>query len=50
MQKGGQQLFPNRNHIDVMSAIKTVTPTLVFSAISDVATTLPEINKIKNEK
>ena len=37
-------------HIDVMSAIKTAIPTLVFSAISDAATTQPEINKIKNKK
>ena len=29
-------------HIDVMSAIKTAIPTLVFSAISDAATTQPE--------
>ena len=36
-------------HIDVMSAILTAFPTLVFSAISDAATTQPEINKIKNK-
>ena len=37
-------------HIGVMSAIKNTIPTLVFSAISDAATTQPEINKIKNKK
>ncbi len=34
-------------HIDVMSAIQTAISTLVFSAISDAATTQQEINKIK---
>ena len=51
-QKGGQQLHPtettHRLIDDVMSAIKTVIPTLVFSALNDAATTQPEINKIKN--
>ena len=32
-----------------MCAIKTAIPTLAFSAISDAATTKPEINKIKNK-
>ena len=32
-----------------MSAIKTATPTLVYSAVSDAATTQQEINKIKNK-
>ena len=37
-------------HIDVMSAIKTDISTLVFSAISDAATTQPESHTIKNKK
>ena len=36
-------------HIDVMSAIKTATPTVVFSAISDAATTQQEINLARNQ-
>ena len=36
--------------IDVMSAIKTAIPTLVFSAKKDAATTQQEINKIKKTK
>ncbi len=36
-------------HIDEVSAIKTVIPTLVFSAISDAATTRPQINIVKNK-
>ena len=47
-QKGGQQLDPKPN-IDVMCAIKTAIPTLVFSAISDAATIQQEIIKIKNK-
>ena len=35
--------------MDVMSAMKTAIPSLVFSAISDAATTQQEINKIKNK-
>ena len=44
--------FEPKSHItvDVMFAIKTAIPTLVFSAISDAVTTQPEINKIKNKK
>ena len=37
-------------YIDVISAIKTAIPTLVFSAISDAATTHQKFNKIKNKK
>ena len=35
---------------DVISAIKTAIPTLVFSDISAAATTQQQINKIKNKK
>ena len=38
-----------RPHIDVLSATKTAAPALVFSVISDAATTQQEINIIKNE-
>ena len=45
--KGGQQLHPTRNEAHyALSASKTATPTLVYSAITDAATTHQEINKI----
>ena len=48
-RKGGQQLHPTHNHTHVLSATKTATPTLVFSAISDAVTTQQQINKIKKQ-
>ena len=36
-------------HTYVLSATKTATPTLVFSAISDAVTTQQQINKIKKQ-
>ena len=49
-RKEGSNSIRPEPHIDVMSAIKTAIPTLVFSAISDAATTQPEINKITKLK
>ena len=38
-----------KQYIDVMFAIQTAIPTLVFSSISDAAAIQQEINKIKNQ-
>ena len=48
-RKEGSSSIRPKPHIDVMSAIKTAIHALVFSAISDVAATQQEINKIKNK-
>ena len=40
---------PRHTSEDVISATKTASPTSVFSAISDAATTQQEINKIKTK-
>ena len=48
-RKEGSSSIQPETRVDVMSAIKTAISTLVFSAISEAATTQQEINKIKTE-
>ena len=47
-KEGSSSIRPGTTHIDMMSAIKTVIHTLVFSAISDAVTTTQQ--EIKNKK
>ena len=48
-RKEGSSSIRPQPHIYVLSATKTATPTLVFSAISDAVTTQQQINNIKKQ-
>ena len=48
-KEGSSSIRPTTTHTYVLSATKTATPTLVFSAISDAVTTQQQINKIKKQ-